>query len=507
MQPSGELQLPPHGWTHKEPMRQANPSEPEPLSPQARATKDRSSPVSNPSQLPDHVKPVLVLLATVVFIAVVNGTMINVALPYIGREFDVTEATYGWLVTGYSLSFGIFNAINGKLSDRFGKKNIYMIGLAVLGLGSIAVALTPSIGIGIAIRLVQGAGAAALPVLGTSIIKQVVPAHQQGKAVGIILSTVGVAASIGPFLGGIIVQFLSWRHVFAATGLSLLALPLAYKLLPEELNEKGNASLDGPGALLLALGVSTLLYGFELFQSQAALWKMAALLGTSIFLLVAFAWRITHAKEPFISPKVFKKVSYISCCLVAASSNAARFGSVVIAPIVLTDLMHQSPLIVGATLFPGAVGIALLSSRAGEWADRNGPRSPASVGLLAITTGSVVMALSMGSSVWGMAAGLTLLGIGYALAQSPLVSTVNRILPAKLAGAGVGMFMMIFFVGGAAGVAACVTMSDMLHFDEALFSGLVSPRAAPFAAASLLLAAISLLAQIPARSLPTSSAT
>lgn len=483
-------------------MRQAESREPERPTARTNETPPREP---DTASLPEHVKPVLALLAVVVFIAVVNGTMINVALPYIGREFDVTEGTYGWLVTGYSLSFGIFNAINGKLSDKFGKKNIYLIGLAILGLGSIAVALTPSISIGIAIRLVQGAGAAALPVLGTSIIKQIVPAHQQGKAVGIILSTVGVAASIGPFLGGLIVQFLSWRYVFAATGLSLLALPLAYKLLPDELNQKGKASLDVPGALLLALGVSTLLYGFELFQSRVELWKLGALLGTSALLLGAFAWRITHTDEPFISPKVFKKVSYIACCLVAASSNAARFGSVVIAPIVLTDLMHQSPLIVGATLFPGAVAIALLSSRAGEWADQNGPRAPVSVGLLAITTGSVVMALFMGSSVWGMAAGLTLLGAGYALAQSPLVSTVNRILPNQLAGAGVGMFMMIFFVGGAAGVAACVTMSDMLRFDEAILSGIVSKRAAPFAAASLLLASISLLAQLPARKLPKTS--
>ncbi len=460
---------------------------------------------TSPDALPGEVKPILVLLAIVVFIAVVNGTMINVALPYVGREFQVGEGTYGWLVTAYALSFGIFNAINGRLSDNFGKKNIYMIGLATLGIGSLTVAASPTIDFAIAVRLIQGAGAAALPVLGTSIIKQVVPARQQGKAVGVILSTVGVAASIGPFLGGIIVQFLNWRFVFAATGLSLFALPLAHKLLPDSLNEKNHSPFDWPGAVLLGLGISTLLYSFELIQAMVEWWKLGLLFTVSFALLGGFLLRLKTATYPFISLETFTKPSYLASCAVAAATNAARFGSVVIAPIVLTEIKHEPPLMIGATLFPGALAIAFLSSKSGAWADKKGPRLPVSIGLLCLTAGSAIMALS-GGSVWGMAAGLTLFGVGYALAQSPLVSTVNRTLPQKLAGTGVGVFMMIFFVGGAAGVAACVTISDMFPTDHALFFNLVPAETAPFAVALTLLGAISLLAQIPARMLPSKAA-
>jgi MFS family permease len=151
------------------------------------------------------------------------------------------------------------------------------------------------------------------------------------------------------------------------------------------------------------------------------------------------------------------------------------------------------------------VAIALLSSRAGAWADRNGPRTPVSLGLMAMTMGSAVMAWFAGGSVWGLGTGLTLFGIGYALAQSPLVSTVNRILPRAQAGAGVGVFMMIFFVGGAAGVAACVTISDMYGADQAALFGLIPAPGARFSVALLMLGALTLLAQIPARMLPGES--
>ncbi len=469
------------------------------------STSNTSTLDESPQDLPSEVKPVIALLAIVVFIAVINGTMINVALPHIGKEFEVGEGTYGWLVTGYSLTFGIFNAINGRLSDKFGKKTIYLIGLAVLGLGSLAVALTPTLSFAISVRLIQGAGAAALPVLGTSIIKQIVPEKQQGQAVGIILSTVGVAASIGPLLGSLIVQYLSWRYVFAATGISLLTVPLAYKLLPDSLNEGDDRPFDWQGATLLALGISSMLYSFELIQSQAPLWQLGALLVTSTLLLAAFGWRITRADSPFVAPSTFTRPAYLASCAVAAVSNAGRFGSVVVAPIVLTEVNQVKPLVVGAALLPGAVAIALLSSRAGRWADRHGPRQPVALGLVSMTLGSIIMAYFAGGSVWGLGAGLTLFGVGYALAQSPLVSTVNRILPKAQAGAGVGVFMMIFFVGGAAGVATCVTISDMYGMPgEALF-GLIAPKGARFAIALLVLGALTLLAQIPARMLPNTA--
>ncbi|MEO1272770.1 MAG: MFS transporter, partial [Myxococcota bacterium] len=215
---------------------------------------------------------VLALLSCVVFVAVVNGTMINVALPHIGREFGASEGLYGWLVTGYSLAFGIFSAVNGRLADIWGKRRVYMMGLVALGACSIAVSVSPSLELAIALRTLQGAGAAALPVLGTTIIKTVVPPSRRGWAIGVILSTVGVAASLGPFLGGVLVQFVSWRAVFLVPGVILLLLPVAMRILPRSLDARQDTGFDVIGALLMGVGIAALVYSGSTLKDGLLSW-------------------------------------------------------------------------------------------------------------------------------------------------------------------------------------------------------------------------------------------
>ena len=164
----------------------------------------------------------------------------------------------------------------------------------------------------------------------------------------------------------------------------------------------------------------------------------------------------------------------------------------ILAPIFLTEINGLPPLGVGAVLFPGAVAIATLSSKAGDWADRAGPRAPVFAGLVAMIAGGVVTALFAGGSPWGVGAGLTLFGVGFAFTQSPLVSTVNRIIPRGQGGGGVGVFMMIFFVGGAAGVAASVTAIELQPDELDSVLGLVSAPGGRFANAILGLTAINL---------------
>ena len=450
-----------------------------------------------------QTKVMLALLSTVVFIAVINGTMINVALPRIGQDFQVSEGTYGWLVTGYSLSFGIFNAIHGSLADIIGKKRLYMFGLLILGGGSLAVAAAQQIEVAIGLRLLQGAGAAALPILGTAIIRQVVDQKNQGRAVGIIMSVVGIAASIGPFLGGAIVQYTTWRVVFLVTGVALLAIPLAWKALPEELNKKRQVHFDWWGALWISLGIGGLLYSFKLLERTGGINRVfLGCLGAAAVCFVLFAWRIRQAKEPFILPSTFKLPSYVLSCAVGMINNGGRFGSVVLVPIMLTRVNHLEPIAIGGVLAPGAVAIALLSSKAGAWADRAGPARPVTLGMGMMVAGSVVTAWFAGGSAWGVMAGLTLFGIGYALGQSPLVANVNRIVPRDQGDAGVGMFMMIFFVGGAAGVAAVTTSLEIQAGLTQSWFGLVQGPGAPFANAALMLGALHIVGVVLALGLP-----
>lgn len=449
-------------------------------------------------------KLIVTLISCVVFIAVINGTMINVALPHIGKAFDVTEGTYGWIVTGYILTFGVFSAINGRLADIVGRRKLYVFGLASLGLASLVVAASPTIELVIGVRIIQGIGAAALPVLGTTIVKELVSPEEQGRAVGYIMSTVGVAASIGPFLGGILVSFAGWRAVFLFTGVVLLAIPVAWRLLPKELDETSSKGFDLVGAALMASGVAGLLYSFKLVEQHAPMWQTVGLVGTSLLLIVGFIAWIRHTPNPFVHSSVFTR-EYIACCGIAALTNGGRFGSVILAPIFLTLVHKLDPIMVGATLFPGALAIAFLSNKAGKWADRSGPKAPVMMGIVAMLIGGGVTAVFAGTSPLGATIGLTFFGAGFAFTQSPLVSTVNKIVPRAQGGAGVGLFMMIFFVGGGAGVALSVTMIELLPNDTTGVFDLFDPNGGQYANAILALTALNALSLFLLPLLPKST--
>ncbi len=436
---------------------------------------------------------VLALLATVVFLAVVNGTMVNIALPYIGRDFAVSEGTYAWIVTGYALAFGIFNAIDGRLADVVGMKRLYMFGILIFGAGAAAVAMSPSVEIAIALRVIQGAGAAALPVLGSSIIAKLVPAQERGAAMGVILSTVGVAASIGPFLGGVLVQFAGWRFCFAFSSLALLAIPFAWRLLPAQLDETDSKSFDIVGAVLLGGGVALGMYGFEIVEHSGFGADLAYCMAGSAAIIGAFVAWIHHATEPFTAPALFRNVRYLAAASIGFLTNGTRFGTVVIVPIVLTEVHHLEPVWIGVVLFPGAVAIAVLSRVAGKLADRVGPRRPVAIGTLFIVGGNLVAAAFVGSSAVGISAGMLLYGVGFAMIQSPTVSAVSQLVPKSMTGVGMGIFMMVFFVGGAFGTALSVTTVELQAVDAASWLGLDLGLGARYSNGILMLNGLALL--------------
>lgn len=449
---------------------------------------------------------VLVLLSGVVFMAVVNATMINVALPHIGSHFSVTEGTFGWIVTGYSLTFGIFSAVDGRLADVLGKRRLYLSGIFLLGLTSIALAVTPSIEFTIALRVFQGAGAAALPALGSVIIASIVPAERRGAAMGVLLSTVGVAASIGPFLGGFLVQMLSWRAVFGFTGLVLVGLPFGMRLLPTWLDEKQSKSFDIFGAFLLSVGIAMLVYSFEVVQSSGFSTELIWWVGGGALCLILFAWWIRRADEPFVKPALFGDRRYVSCAAVATLTNATRFGTIVLVPIFLTKVNGLEPIWVGAVLFPGALAIALLSRVAGSVVDSYGPRIPVTFGSTCIIVGNLISAWYAGGSIYGVGLGMALYGVGFAFIQTPLLSATSQVLPKDLTGVGMGIFMMIFFIGGAVGVALSVTAVELQPLDTTSWLGWDNGAGARYSNAILVLTGLAVLGTSLIPGLPTHDA-
>jgi MFS transporter, DHA2 family, metal-tetracycline-proton antiporter len=447
---------------------------------------------------------VLLLLAGVVFLAVVNGTMVNVALPYLGEDFGVSEGVYGWVVTGYALSFGIFNAVDGRLADIVGIRRLYLSGIAVLGLTSIAVAFSPTIEVAIGLRIFQGMGSAALPVMGSTIISRLIPHNERGAAMGVILSSVGFAASIGPFLGGIIVQFASWRVVFGLVGVVLLALPLAWRMLPDSLDEVEGGHFDLVGSILMGAGVALLMYGFNVVQDDGFGLLFSATAGGGVLLLVIFALWIRRVDEPFAPPSMFANVRYVTTCVQAFAAHSTRFGTIVLVPIFLKEVNELAPIWVGVVLFPGALAVAFLSRRAGSWADARGPRQPVAFGIIVLLAGNLLTAYHAGGSPLGVTIGMTLVGLGFAFIQTPLLSTASQVLPHEQTSGGLGMFMMILFIGGATGVALAVTVVELQPVGVTSWVGLdvVSPR---YSNAALSLSVLGLIGVALLRLLPNES--
>jgi DHA2 family metal-tetracycline-proton antiporter-like MFS transporter len=196
----------------------------------------------------------------------------------------------------------------------------------------------------------------------------------------------------------------------------------------------------------------------------------------------------------------------LSCAAVATFTNATRFGTIVLVPIFLTKVNGLSPVWVGAALFPGALAIAVLSRVAGSFADMHGPRLPAMFGSTCIIVGNLISAWYAGGSVYGVAMGMGLYGVGFAFIQTPLLSATSQVLPKDLTGVGMGIFMMIFFIGGAIGVALSVTAVELQAVDATSWLGWNNGAGARYSNAILVLTGLAIFGASLIPGLPTKDA-
>ena len=447
-------------------------------------------------------RAVLTLLTIVVFISVTSGTMINVALPFIGRYFGVGEPVYGWIVTGFTLSFAIFSAVHGRLADVYGARRLYVAGVGLFGVTAVFVTFAPTIELAIAFRLLQGVGAAALPALGTIIISRIFPPNRRGGAMGVIIGTTGVAASIGPFLGGVLLDLFGWRSVFLFSALNLLALPTALKLFPRDLDQTQPQTFDRLGALLLGFGAAALMYSFNVLESAGLSAELGAIIGLALASTIGFVLWVRRHPEPFVSPRLFADGRYVAALVTASLINATRFGTLVLVPILLVEVERASGLVIGTVLLPGALLIGVVSPGAGRWGDRVGARRPVVWGTLWVAVGVLIMAVTSGLSILGIAVGMSLYGLGFSFIQSPTIGAISQILPESETGVGLGMFMMIYFLGGALGVAFTVNVVAIQGADVASWLGLEQGSAAPFANALVSMLGLVALAALFLQKLP-----
>ena len=397
----------------------------------------------------------MAVLISTVFVAVLNTSMVNVSVPSIQEDFGASEGQVGWVITGYLLIYAVGIPLYGRVSDLFSLKRTFALGLVVFAIGSLFCALAPNLPFLVFGRIVQAAGGAAVPALASASVAKVLPPGHRGTALGLIFSSVGVGAAVGPVVGGVVDSTLGWHYLFYGTLLlTLILIPFALRELPHTETSE-DRSFDLPGGILLGLAAGLFLFGIT--QGQVAGFASITSWGSFVGAALAaagFARRITTASHPFVSPTLFKNTGFVAATVVGFLSMLANVSSLVFVPLLISTVNGLSSGAAALALTPGAVALAILAPFAGRLSDRAGFRAPVFAGLLAMLLSVLFLsAFGVGASPIVVAAGMLGLGTGFAFVNSPATNAAAAALGREEAGVGLGIYQALFFLGGGTGPA------------------------------------------------------
>ena len=428
----------------------------------------------------------LAVAASAVFVSVLTATMINVLIPLIRAQFGASAAEVGWVVTGYSLAYAVGVPLFGRISDFFGVRAVFSIGLAGFAVGGLVCALAPSLTMLVFGRIVQGIGGAAVPALAIVSVAKVLPAGERGAGIGLIGASLGAAAAAGPVLGGLIGQFLGWRALFVGTlALALVLIPFARRVLPDGGSEgggRGERAFDLLGGVLLGLAAGLFLFGVTRAQDPgfASFSSWVSFVGAAVSAAL-FVWRIKRVPRPFVSPALFENRGYVAAVLVGFLAMLANLSTLVLTPLLLIGENGLSAGAAGLALTPGAAAQSLLSPLSGRLSDRVGAKVPIMAGLaLMLLSLLFISTLAAGAGAVAVAAGVLGLTAGMAIVHPPLTNAAAGSLPQEEVGGGIGIFQGLLFLGGGTGPALT---GAFLAAREQAAAGAINPAYALDAAA------------------------
>ncbi|MBA3524111.1 MAG: DHA2 family efflux MFS transporter permease subunit [Geodermatophilaceae bacterium] len=388
-------------------------------------------------------------------LALLDGTVVNVALGRIGTELDAGFAGLQWTLNGYTLTLAALILLGGSLGDLLGRRRIFLIGTVWFAIASLLCGLAPNIEILVAARALQGIGGALLTPGSLALISASLHHDDRARAIGAWSGLGGVAAAIGPFLGGYLVDAWSWRLVFLINlPVSAAVVVVTLRHVPES-SDPDAAKLDVPGAVLGALGLAGITYA--LISGGDTGWG-ALTVSTGIagvLALTAFFVVEARGSHPLVPLDLFTDRQFTAANLVTFVVYGAMGGLFFLLVLDLQVVAGFSPLVSGTALLPLTVLMLLLSSRAGAMAQRIGPRWPMTVGPLVCAAGVLLM-LRIGpeaSYVTDVLPGAVVFGLGLSFTVAPLTATVLASAADRHAGIASGVNNAVARVAGLLAVA------------------------------------------------------
>ena len=403
---------------------------------------------------------IVLVIALGSFMAGLDATIVNIALPAIAQSFAVSTVTVSWVLNAYLIVLVSLLPAASRLGDMKGYRTIFLAGFVVFTLGSVLCGTAPSIEMLISARMLQAVGGAIISALGAVMVTTYLSPAVRGQALGIVAMFVMLGAALGPVAGGFLTSAFSWRFIFFVNfPVGILAVLLGMNVLPRHAPVAPDTSLDIPGVLFLFLALGTLVTGLTSAQGDYLL-RGIALLAVSLVFWALFYVQERRSAEPLINLSLFANRAYSLQNICILLVQMAMAGVMVVMPFYLELVRHIPTDHAGTVLLTLPVGMILTAPVAGKFSDVIGTKRPIIAGFAACVAATFLLStISAGTGVGLAALYLFLLGAGTGIAFTPLNSAVMGGVPAEERASASGLMRMMTNLGSTLGVAVVMLVA------------------------------------------------
>lgn len=415
-------------------------------------------------------RSVLIAMVLALGTLTIDATIVRVALPAIQRDLDLSDVAQQWVVNAYLLTLGIFVVAGGRLGDLLGRRRVFLAGLALFTAASVVSGLAPSGGVLLAARAVQGIGAAVMMPGCTAIVTDAYAGEHLGRAMGIMAGTAAAGLSIGPLLGGVLIEVLSWRWIFFVNiPIALVAAALTLHAVPES-RRPDAPQIDVRGLTALGVGLGALTLG--VMQAQVWGWASAAtlvLIAAGVAGLAAFVAVELRSPVPLVDVRMLRRRAFAAANAIGFAAQFVITGLVVLLALYLQNVLGHTALTAGVMLLPLTLPVLISSPVSGRLADRVPARTIVGTGMTLLALGTFgIGAAARAGSYWPMLPALVVVGAGFAAVLTSMTTAIMAAAPGDDRGMVSGVYTTARDIGASLGVAIMGTL--LATFESARLS-------------------------------------
>ncbi|MGZ4249390.1 MAG: MFS transporter, partial [Solirubrobacteraceae bacterium] len=379
------------------------------------------------------------------FMIMLDNTVVNVALPSIQRDLHASLSALEWTVNAYTLTFAVLMVTGGRLGDIFGRRRMFLFGVAVFGISSAAIGFAPTDTTLVLFRAVQGVGAAFMMPATLSIITQAFPAEQRGTAIGTWAGVSALALAIGPVLGGFLSEYVSWRAIFWINPpIAIGAVAVTLFAARESRDETVDRTVDFPGIAAITIGLTALV--LALVEGNEWHWgstRVISLLVVAALGLTSFVVIEQRVKAPMVNFNFFRSRTFLGANLVGFLVSFAMLAQFFFLALYMQNILGYSPLQAGIRFLPSTLVLVVMGPLAGRLTDRVGPRPLMAAGLLIVSAAVFVQSgITVHTTYLRLLPGFVLMGIGIGLVMSPMSTAAMNSVDRTKSGAASGVLSM-----------------------------------------------------------------